>query len=94
MCFALTKSEPLHFFLDDYKFKAVYDYPEKYIARLKSFSGMLSPDFSLYTDIAQVKKEKVSTSLLNKHNRLRPGNPFSFPHHTVGFFVVRIAWSQ
>jgi hypothetical protein len=46
----------IHFFLDDYKFNSVYDCPEKYIARIKSFIGVLSPDFSLYTDMAQARQ--------------------------------------
>lgn len=40
-----------HFFLDDFKFERVWNTPKKYIETLKRYkTGVLSPDFSLYTD--------------------------------------------
>jgi hypothetical protein len=39
----------IHFFLDDYQFERVWNYPILYIPILKKFAGALSPDFSLYT---------------------------------------------
>lgn len=40
----------VHFFLDDYQFERVWNKPKKYIEKLKQYEGVLSPDFSLYTD--------------------------------------------
>jgi hypothetical protein len=39
-----------HFFLDDYRFEKVWNKPKKYLNILNEFDGVLSPDFSLYTD--------------------------------------------
>jgi hypothetical protein len=47
------KREPgavCHFFLDDYRFERVWNRPIVYIARLKLYDAVLTPDFSLYTD--------------------------------------------
>lgn len=40
-----------HFFIDDYRFERLWNDPEKYVPVLKRYSGVLSPDFSLYTDM-------------------------------------------
>lgn len=41
----------LHFFLDDYRFENVWKQPDRYIERLKKYAAVLSPDFSIYTDM-------------------------------------------
>lgn len=41
----------VHFYLNDGEFECLWRNPERYIKRLKHFSGVLSPDFSLYTDM-------------------------------------------
>lgn len=41
----------IHFFLDDYQFERIWNYPEKYIDILKEYECILSPDFSLYLDM-------------------------------------------
>ena len=40
-----------HFFIDDYRFERLWNDPERYVPVLKRYGGVLSPDFSLYTDI-------------------------------------------
>jgi hypothetical protein len=51
---AMTEKNPkrkgVHFFLDDYQFQRVWDFPTKYIELFKSFDCVFSPDFSLYAD--------------------------------------------
>ena len=37
-----------HFYLDDYQFERVWNYPLRYVEYLKRFDGVLSPDFSVY----------------------------------------------
>ena len=44
------KGKGLHFFIDDYKFIAVWKAPEKYVDFLKSFDFVIAPDFSVYID--------------------------------------------
>lgn len=44
----------VHFFLDDYQFTAIWNNPERYLAILKRFGAVLSPDFSTYTDMPQI----------------------------------------
>ena len=41
----------VHFYLNDGEFECLWRNPERYIERLKKFSGILTPDFSLYTDM-------------------------------------------
>lgn len=45
------KSIGIHFFLDDYQIERVWNRPEFYINKLKDFDGVLTPDFSLYSDM-------------------------------------------
>lgn len=44
------KGKGVHFFLDDYQFNRVWQYPNRYIDSLKQFDFVMSPDFSTYTD--------------------------------------------
>jgi hypothetical protein len=46
-----NKSKTVHFFLDDYKFDEVWNKPERELERLSQYSQLLSPDFSVYTDM-------------------------------------------
>ena len=45
------KAAGIHFFIDDYQFERVWNSPEKYVEVLKDYECILSPDFSLYTDM-------------------------------------------
>ena len=44
----------VHFFLDDYQFRAVWERPERYAQALGRFGAVLSPDFSTYADMPQI----------------------------------------
>ena len=44
------------FFLDDYRFERIWRLPWRYIPHLRNFDVVLSPDFSLYTDMPQAMK--------------------------------------
>ena len=39
-----------HFFLDDYRFERCWKNPDSQIEELKKYKGVLSPDFSMYTN--------------------------------------------
>lgn len=41
----------VHFFLDDYQFERIWKRPDFYIEKLVDFDCVLTPDFSLYTDM-------------------------------------------
>ena len=41
----------VHFFLDDYKFEVLWKDPEPRIEKLKEYRAVLSPQFSMYTEI-------------------------------------------
>ena len=45
------KQTGIHFYLDDYQFERVWNNPEEYVEILKQYECILSPDFSLYTDM-------------------------------------------
>lgn len=38
----------VHFYEDDYRFRRLWNAPERYLDRLRQFAGVISPDFSLY----------------------------------------------
>lgn len=42
-----------HFFLDDYRFERCWKNPDSQIEELKKYDGVLSPDFSMYTNYPQ-----------------------------------------
>lgn len=44
----------VHFFLDDYQFERVWNYPERYAEILQKFGAVLTPDFSLYSDFPKI----------------------------------------
>lgn len=50
------KAAGIHFYVDDYQFERVWNYPEKYIDILKEYECILSPDFSLYMDMPMPMK--------------------------------------
>ncbi len=50
------KNVGIHFYLDDYQFERVWNNKEKYIDILKQYQCILSPDFSLYMDMAMPMK--------------------------------------
>lgn len=41
----------VHFFVHDYKFIRFWNQPDRYIQRIKKFNAVLSPDFSMFTDM-------------------------------------------
>lgn len=56
---ALATVEPgtwVHFYEDDYKFVRLWRSPERYIEKLKRFSGVISPDFSLYWNMPRAQQ--------------------------------------
>ena len=53
--YALSCTTPekcfVHFYLDDYQFERLWQKPNYYLNILKRFKGLISPDFSVYTDM-------------------------------------------
>lgn len=50
------KNVGVHFYLDDYQFERVWNYPEKYVELFQEYDCILSPDFSLYLDMPMPMK--------------------------------------
>ena len=50
------KNTGIHFYIDDYQFERVWNYPEKYLDVLRQYDCILSPDFSLYMDMPMPMK--------------------------------------
>lgn len=50
------KDTGVHFYLDDYQFERVWNYPEKYVDILSQYECILTPDFSLYLDMPMPMK--------------------------------------
>lgn len=40
----------IHFFIDDYQFERIWNNPWQYLEALKKVKGVLTPDFSMYSD--------------------------------------------
>ena len=52
--YALTsknRNAGIHFYLDDYQFERVWSQPDRYMNLFMEYDCILSPDFSLYTDM-------------------------------------------
>lgn len=45
------KDQVVHFFLDDYKFESLWNNPEPRIEKLSAFRAVLSPQFSIYSEM-------------------------------------------
>lgn len=41
----------VHFFVDDYRFKGIYNNPDKSLAKLSQYAFLLTPDYSTYSDM-------------------------------------------
>ena len=51
-----NKNCGIHFYVDDYQFERVWNKPDEYIDILREYECILSPDFSLYTDMPMPMK--------------------------------------
>lgn len=47
----LNLQKGVHFFVDDYRFESTYNRPEETLERFKKYRFLLTPDFSLYTEM-------------------------------------------
>ncbi|GHU74113.1 hypothetical protein FACS1894188_01390 [Clostridia bacterium] len=48
------KRQWVHFYIHDCKFERIWNNPKRYLDKLKSFDGVITPDFSLYWDMPLV----------------------------------------
>ncbi len=48
----INKKKGVHFFVDDWRFKGIYNNPEKSLKRYSQYKFLLTPDFSTYADMA------------------------------------------
>lgn len=46
-----NRKKGLHFFVDDYKFLAAYNNPEKFLEKVSQYMFACTPDFSAYADM-------------------------------------------
>ena len=51
-----AKTCGIHCFIDDYQFERLWNRPNEYIELVRPYQCMLSPDFSLYTDMTMPTK--------------------------------------
>ena len=51
-----NKKTGIHFYLDDYQFERIWNNPDEYVDLLSEYECILSPDFSLYMDMAYAVK--------------------------------------
>lgn len=43
------KNQWVHFYLDDYRFECLWNRPKQYLNLLRSFEGVITPDYSVFT---------------------------------------------
>lgn len=57
---ALTEKEAqgkwVHFFVDDYQFERIWNFPARYLPVLKRFDGVFAPDFSMYENMPEAQR--------------------------------------
>lgn len=57
---AKTEKHPenkwVHFFIDDYQFERIWNYPNKYLSLLKRFEGVITTDFSMYLSMPKAQQ--------------------------------------
>ena len=51
-----NKKTGIHFYIDDYQFERLWNNPSEYVDTLREYECILSPDFSLYTDMPMPMK--------------------------------------
>lgn len=58
--YALTEKngdgKAVHFYIDDYQFQRVWKDPDRYIPVLQKFDFVISPDFSIYSDMPEAMR--------------------------------------
>lgn len=47
----INKKNGVHFFVDDYRFKGIYENPNRTLEKYSQYRFLLSPDFSTYSDM-------------------------------------------
>ena len=46
----------MHMFVDDYRFERLWNSPHKYLAKLRKFKCVITPDFSGYLNVPKEMK--------------------------------------
>lgn len=46
-----NKKKAVHFFVDDIRFRDIYEHPARTLEKFKQYAFVLTPDFSLYADM-------------------------------------------
>lgn len=47
----VNRTHGVHFFVDDYRFEGIYNNPSKSLSRYSQYAFLLTPDFSMYSDM-------------------------------------------
>ena len=75
----------VHFYLDDYRFERVWKHTEAYLGQLGRFSSVLTPDFSVYTDMPK------QLQIRNTYRNRKVGRIFQ----DAGISVIpTVSWSD
>lgn len=86
---SLERNQWIHFYQHDYTFECVWNRPEYYLSLFQNYSGVITPDFSLYRDyplgeqIHNTYRSRAIGYYLNRHNipiipNVRWGNEQSY----------------
>lgn len=86
-CFEIRKPEEyfVHFYIDDYQFERIWNFPQRYLNVLQRFAGVIAPDFSLYLDIPPA---------MQIYNHFRNQALSSFYQHNGITVIPNISWSN
>jgi len=79
-----TNSVGVHFFQNDHKIECVWTFPDRYYEALKSYSVVLTPDFSMYT------KMPKAVQIFNHYRAMWIG---AYWQERGMFIIPTIQWS-
>jgi hypothetical protein len=59
-----TAHKWVHFFIDDYQFERLWNFPKRYLDLLSRFEGVITPDFSMFASMP--KAQQIWNSYRNR----------------------------
>lgn len=51
-----TENKWVHFFIDDYQFERLWNFPKRYLELLGRFEGVITPDFSMFASMPKAQQ--------------------------------------
>lgn len=89
-----SQDTAVHFFLDDYQFERIWNNPSAYVEKLRKYGAVISPDFSVYSDMPlalkiynHYRKQWIGAYLQKQGVKVIPCVRASTDERSLGFFL-------